>query len=87
MSIALWTLGRGDSLVYMVGGPWNHIELWEIPECRRRYKRSAQNRIVVRYDVRGTWLSERKVGDLSLDAHISDIEAVIGHQGSRMVGR
>jgi len=81
VSIALWTLGKGKPLVYMVGGPWNHIELWEVPECRLWYERLAQKRTLVRYDVRGTGLSEREVADLSLDAHVLDLEAVVGHLG------
>jgi len=81
VSIALWTLGQGEPLVYMVGGPWNHIELWEIPECRLWYERLAQKRTLVRYDVRGTGLSEREVTDLSIDAHVLDLEAVVGHLG------
>ena len=58
VNIAYWTLGEGEPLVYMAGGPWNHIELWEIPECRRWYERMAQGRMLVRYDVRGTGLVE-----------------------------
>lgn len=33
VSIAFWTLGEGVPLVYMAGGPWGHVELWDIPEC------------------------------------------------------
>ncbi len=41
VSIAFWTLGDGERLVYLVGGPWNHIELWEVPECRWWRQRPA----------------------------------------------
>ena len=81
VSIALWTLGKGEPLVYMTGSPWNHIELWEIPECRRWYERLAQNRMLVRYDVRGTGLSDREVVDYSLDAQVLDLEAVLDQLG------
>ena len=81
VSIALWTLGEGEPLVYMTGGPWNHIELWDIPECRRWYERLAQNRMLVRYDVRGTGLSDREVVDYSLDAKVLDLEAVVNQLG------
>lgn len=81
VSIALWTLGQGEPLVYMTGGPWNHIELWEVPECRRWYERLAQNRMLVRYDVRGTGLSDREVVDYSLDAQVLDLEAVLDQLG------
>ena len=79
VSIACWTLGEGMPLVYMVGGPWNHVELWEIPECRRWYERLAQRRTLVGYDVRGTGLSEREVTDFSLEARVLDLEAVLDH--------
>ena len=68
VSIAFWTLGEGEPLVYMAGGPWGHIELWDIPECRRWYERLAQEKMLLRYDVRGTGYSEREVSDHSLDA-------------------
>ena len=77
VSIAFSTLGEGEPLVYLVGGPWNHIELWEVPECRWWYERLARDRMLVRYDVRGTGLSEREVIDFSLGARVLDLEAVL----------
>src|SRR6266851_1763548 len=74
VGIAFWTLGRGTPLVYLAGGPWNHVELWQIPECRRWYERLAQQRMLVRYDVRGTSQSERNVSDFSLEALLLDVE-------------
>ena len=61
VSIALWTVGEGMPLVYLTGGPWSHIELWQVPECRRWYGRLGQKKTLVRYDVRGTGLSERSL--------------------------
>jgi len=80
-SIAYWTLGEGTPLVYMVGGPWSHIELWQVPECRGWYERLARDRMLVRYDVRGTGWSERGVSDFSLDAQVADVEAVVDRLG------
>jgi pimeloyl-ACP methyl ester carboxylesterase/DNA-binding CsgD family transcriptional regulator len=77
VSIAFWTLGEGEPLVYMAGGPWGHIELWDIPECRRWYERLAREKMLLRYDVRGTGYSEREVSDHSLDALVADVEAVV----------
>jgi pimeloyl-ACP methyl ester carboxylesterase/DNA-binding CsgD family transcriptional regulator len=77
VSIAFWTLGKGEPLVYMAGGPWGHVELWDILECRRWYERLAQERMLVRYDIRGTGYSERDVSDHSLDALVADVEAVV----------
>ncbi len=79
VSIALWTLGQGDPLVYVVGGPWNHLEMWDVPECRGWYERLAQKRMLVGYDVRGTGLSQRDVTDFSLEARLMDLEGVIDH--------
>ncbi|MEE9248370.1 MAG: alpha/beta fold hydrolase [Dehalococcoidia bacterium] len=77
VSIAFWTVGEGMPLVYLTGGPWSHIELWQVPECRRWYGRLGQKKTLVRYDVRGTGLSEREVTDFSLDARVLDLEAVL----------
>src|SRR6266851_7277544 len=77
VGIAFWTLGRGTPLVYLAGGPWSHVELWQIPECRHWYERLAQQRMLVRYDVRGTGQSERNVSDFSLEALVLDVEAVV----------
>ena len=77
VSIAFWTLGDGEPLLYMAGGPWGHVELWDIPHCRRWYERLAQQRMLVRYDVRGTGFSERDVSDHSLEAQVADVEAVV----------
>src|SRR5713101_6500320 len=81
VGIAFWTLGRGTPLVYLAGGPWSHVELWQIPECRHWYQRLAQQRMLVRYDVRGTGQSERDVSDFSLEALLLDVEAVVDRLG------
>lgn len=81
VSIAFWTLGEGPPLVYLAGGQWSHIELWQVPACRHWYERLAQQRTLVRYDVRSTGLSERDVTDYSLDALVRDVEAVVDRLG------
>ncbi len=82
VSIAYWTLGEGEPLVCMYVGGFSHIQLeWEIPAVRRVYERWAQKRMVVRYDSRGCGLSDRDVTDYSLEAHLLDLEAVVGHLG------
>lgn len=81
VNIAFWTLGAGAPLVYMTGGPWNHIELWQLPECQHWYDRIGRRRMLVRYDVRGTGMSERDVTDFSLETQLLDVEAVIGKLG------
>ncbi len=82
VNIAYWTLGEGMPLVVMPAFPYSHIELeWQIPACRRWYERLADKRKLVRYDSRGTGLSERDVAEFSLDSLALDLEAVVDRLG------
>jgi class 3 adenylate cyclase len=77
VSIAFWTLGEGMPYVSVPVFP-THIQLeWHWPEYRRIYERLAEKRMVVRYDGRGSGLSDRDVTDFSLDAFVLDLEAVV----------
>src|SRR3989442_15926228 len=58
---------------------------WQVPQYRENIERLAQRRTVVRFDHRGIGLSEREVSDLSLDARVSDLAAVIDHLGAEDV--
>jgi class 3 adenylate cyclase/pimeloyl-ACP methyl ester carboxylesterase len=82
VSIAFWTLGEGMPFVVLTPLAMSHIQLeWEMPEYRRWYERMARNRKLVRYDSRGLGLSQRNVTDLSLDAYVLDLEAVVERLG------
>lgn len=82
VSIAFWTLGEGAPLVHL---PWfraSHVQLeWQFPECRRWYEALASKRNLVRYDSRGVGMSFRNVSDYSLEALVSDLEAVVDKLG------
>ena len=81
VSIAFATLGEGTPFIYMPH-PFPHLQLdWEVPESRSWWERWAKNRQLVRYDARGTGLSDRDVTDFSLDAGVRDLEAVVDGQG------
>ena len=81
VSIAYWTLGEGMPLVSMPG-PFSHVQMeWQIPMGRQWLEALAQKRMLVRYDRRGSGLSERDVTDFSLDAHVLDLEAVVNRLG------
>jgi len=78
VSIAFCTLGDGMPLVYLPGIPLTYIQMeWQLTEMRRWYERLAQKRKVVRFDCRGSGLSDRDVTDFSLDAHVLDLEGVV----------
>jgi class 3 adenylate cyclase len=82
VSIAFWTLGEGTPFVGMPTIPMSHIQFeWQIPEIRRWYERLAEKRMLVRYDGRGSGLSDREVADYSLDAFVLDLEAVVQRLG------
>jgi len=82
VSIAFYTLGEGMPLVAMPNAPFSHIQLQrQIPEWQRDDERLAERRMLVRYDGRGNGLSDRDVTDYSLEAHVLDLEAVVGRLG------
>jgi len=77
--IAYATVGKGPPLVFVPG--WiSHLELdWQAPPMRRFWEAYASHFTLVRMDKRGTGLSDRNVGDYSLDARVRDIEAVVDY--------
>ncbi len=84
--IAMSTLGRGRPLIAVFEVWLSSMDsYWQVPEVRNGLERLARGRTVVRFDHRGVGLSEREVGDLSLDARVSDLAAVIDQLGSAEV--
>ncbi len=79
VSIAYETIGEGPPVVNANGWP-THLELeWEAPFSRSFLEALAEGCRLIRYDMRGTGLSDRDVSDFSLDALVRDIEAVVDH--------
>ncbi len=79
VSIAYATVGDGPPVVYANGWP-THLELeWEAPSSRSFLEALAQGCTLIRYDMRGTGLSDRDVSDFSVDALVKDLEAVVDH--------
>jgi class 3 adenylate cyclase/pimeloyl-ACP methyl ester carboxylesterase len=82
VSVAFWTLGEGKPQVHVQCPPFSHIQLeWQWPEVRRFYERLAQTGKLVRYDGRGSGLSDRDVSDFTLERQILDLEAVVDRLG------
>jgi class 3 adenylate cyclase/pimeloyl-ACP methyl ester carboxylesterase len=87
VSIAYYILGEGDVTTIFLNPPTSHLEAgWQIPALRAAFTAAAQDRTFVNIDPRGFGLSDRDVSDLSLDAMVSDIEAVTERIGVRAVG-
>ena len=76
VSIAYAVAGSGPPLIVMPG--WvSHLELeWDGPQGEFN-ERLARTHQIVLYDGRGTGLSDRNVDDLSLQARMMDLKAVV----------
>jgi class 3 adenylate cyclase/pimeloyl-ACP methyl ester carboxylesterase len=75
--IAYATVGEGPPLVYACGWP-GHLELeWERPFVRDFLETLAEGSTLIRYDMRGSGLSDREVTDLTLAGLTRDMEAVV----------
>jgi class 3 adenylate cyclase/pimeloyl-ACP methyl ester carboxylesterase len=79
--IAYATTGQGPPLVRGLG--WlTHLEHeWENPLWRTFIDAMSRQNLFVRYDGRGMGLSDRQVGDYSLEAQVCDLEAVVDALG------
>lgn len=77
VGLAVSTVGAGPPLIIIPG--WiSHLELdWAYPLGRDFYQRLAEDNLLVRYDKRGTGLSDRGVTDYSPEANLRDLEAII----------
>ncbi|MCH7578261.1 MAG: adenylate/guanylate cyclase domain-containing protein [Chloroflexi bacterium] len=80
VNIAYTTMGEGPPLVALTGWPFCHLEAerW-VPTHRLFQDRMAEKLRLVRFDQRGSGLSQRDVDDLSIAARVLDMEAVIDH--------
>jgi len=83
--IAYAVHGRGAPLVRTA--TWlTHLEFdWQSPLWRHWLEGLADAHTVIRYDERGCGLSDRDIEDVSLDARLADLEAVIDAAGTERV--
>jgi pimeloyl-ACP methyl ester carboxylesterase/DNA-binding CsgD family transcriptional regulator len=73
--------GTGPPLVKVAN--WlTHLEYdWESPVWRYWLEGLGRSHTVIRYDERGCGLSDRQLGELSVDCWVSDLEAVVDAAG------
>jgi len=71
--------GHGPPLVKTAN--WmNHLEYdWDSPIFHHLFHGLSRNRTLIRYDARGNGLSDWDVPELSLEAWVSDLEAVVNN--------
>ena len=78
VSIAYAVSGSGPPLVSVPSPPDNHVQLeWLDPERRASVESLSRYRSVVRFDSRGTGLSDRTIREFSLAGRLLDMEAVV----------
>ena len=79
--LAVATVGEGPPLVKTAN--WlTHLEYdWQTPVYQPLFQRLSRDRKLVRYDARGTGLSDRDGQDISFEAFVSDVETVVDALG------
>ncbi len=73
----------GEGAVVVKAANWlTHLEYeWESPVWRHWIRFFAEHFRFLRYDERGCGMSDRRVGDLSFDRWVEDLEAVVDAAG------
>jgi pimeloyl-ACP methyl ester carboxylesterase len=78
--LATMSFGQGPPLLTSSTPPWSHIEReTQIPRVRAFLYTLAEQRRIVRYDCRGTGLSDREPLDFSLETQVRYMETVADH--------
>src|SRR6266545_195727 len=82
VTLAWTSVGSGPALVHLPGAPFSNLEAeWRIPVLRRAYNSLARHVRLIQFDSRGTGRSQRDVSDVSLQAMLRDLEAVVRAAG------
>jgi len=81
VQLAYSCIGSGPPLV-KTGNWMTHLEFdFETPIWRHLYRELSRDHQLIRYDTRGNGLSDREVELVSLEAYVSDLEAVVEAAG------
>lgn len=77
VNIAFWSLGEGLPVIMIPPIPWSNLQTeWRYPACRSWYELNARGRRLIRYDSRGSGLSDRNVARMDRESFDLDILAV-----------
>jgi pimeloyl-ACP methyl ester carboxylesterase len=83
VNIAYQVTGEGPLDLVLVHGFFSHLEIdWELPASRYVNERLASFSRLIRFDKRGTGLSDRNVGLPDLESRMDDVRAVMDAVGS-----
>src|SRR5215467_369318 len=82
VSLAFTVAGSGPALVFVPWVPFSNFRMeWQSPPLNGVFEQMAERLTLVHYDGRGTGHSQRDVTDVSLEAMVSDLEAVVDRAG------
>jgi DNA-binding CsgD family transcriptional regulator/pimeloyl-ACP methyl ester carboxylesterase len=81
-ALAFAVSGQGPPLVLVPWVPFSNLQMeYGNPVMRRVYEQLARRVTLLQYDGRGTGHSQRDVTDVSLEAMLADLEAVVDQAG------
>ena len=87
-NIAYQVTGDGPFDLVLVHGFFSHLEIdWESAELRHFFERLGSFARLIRFDKRGTGLSDRAVGLPDLETRMDDVRAVMDAAGSTRARR
>jgi DNA-binding CsgD family transcriptional regulator/pimeloyl-ACP methyl ester carboxylesterase len=82
VSLAFTAAGTGPALVFVPWVPFSNFRMeWQNPLLNGVFEQMAARLTLVHYDGRGTGHSQRDVSDLSFEAMVADLEAVVDRAG------
>jgi pimeloyl-ACP methyl ester carboxylesterase/DNA-binding CsgD family transcriptional regulator len=80
--IACFAIGAGKPLLISATPPWSHVQQeMRIPAVGAWLRELAAQARLIRYDCRGSGLSDRDGADFSVEAQVRDMEAAADHFG------
>jgi len=80
ITLAYAVTGSGPPIVVLPPVPFSNIVAeWESPLFGSVYRELGRHLALIQYDGRGTGHSQRDVDDLSLDAMVADLDAIVTH--------
>jgi len=84
LHLAYQVLGDGPPDILLLDQWFGHVEAqWDVPPMATLRERLASFGRLIMFDKRGTGLSDRDVGDSTLDERMDDLRAVLDAAGSR----
>jgi class 3 adenylate cyclase/pimeloyl-ACP methyl ester carboxylesterase len=78
VSVGYSVRGEGYPLVFMQGAPFSHVQAeWDLQNYRAYNETVGRRRKLVRFDSRGSGVSQRGITDFSIDGLTQDLVAVV----------